>query len=239
MTVRDKPSPRHLGRFSLASELWHGKSVARTLMNHQIAAEVKVTGFVVDAGGGGQPSYWRFLDRDESDLLLAVDLMPDLHPVVCGSVESLPVKGKVCDVVLCFNLLEHVFDFQRALTEIRRILKVGGSLYGYVPFLVQVHADPCDYWRFTGPALERLLRHLGFTDLMIVPLGGYFTVLAEHGLQVLRRLKPVAVLWCLGLLLLDHWCSILRPGNRERYPLGYFFSARAGALVSPEGERKT
>ena len=37
--------------------------------------------------------------------------------------KTLPIADKSFDAVLCFNLLEHVFNFESALREIFRILR--------------------------------------------------------------------------------------------------------------------
>lgn len=76
-----------------------------------------------------------------------VDLVADaqdLHMVEAGSV----------DLVLLFNVLEHVRDPQRVIAECERILRPGGVVWIDVPFMYPFHADPDDYWRFSDRGLE-------------------------------------------------------------------------------------
>lgn len=43
--------------------------------------------------------------------------------------KRLPYDDNVMDLVTCFDVLEHVLDKQKALSEIYRVLKPGGSLF--------------------------------------------------------------------------------------------------------------
>ncbi len=61
------------------------------------------------------------------------------------------------DMILCLNVLEHVYDFHRAVANLRSSLKEGGVLVVAVPFTFPLHDEPIDYWRFTEHALRRIL----------------------------------------------------------------------------------
>jgi SAM-dependent methyltransferase len=49
-------------------------------------------------------------------------------PLVAGDIQSLPFPDESFDVVLCFWMLYHVPNHQRALEECRRVLRPGGQL---------------------------------------------------------------------------------------------------------------
>jgi SAM-dependent methyltransferase len=160
-----------LGKWEFWREVWRGKSPARILMNLEIHKRVRLSGRVVDLGAGGNPSYWRFLSASGIGLI-KVDFPNMGRPHVAASLEDyLPFQTDVFDVVLLFNVLEHVYASERLLSEIHRTLKPDGVLYLFVPFLVQVHPDPYDYRRFTGIALERMFADAGFSAWTVVPLG--------------------------------------------------------------------
>lgn len=61
------------------------------------------------------------------------------------------------DVIVCLNVLEHVYDFHTAVTNLRAALAEGGVLVVAVPFTFPLHDEPVDYWRFTEHALRKML----------------------------------------------------------------------------------
>lgn len=77
------------------------------------------------------------------------------------------------DAVFVMEVLEHVEDPRAALSEICRVLKPGGMLTISVPFILEIHDAPHDYWRFTEHGLRLLLRE--FDEVKIQRRTGYFT----------------------------------------------------------------
>jgi SAM-dependent methyltransferase len=67
--------------------------------------------------------------------------------------------------VLCTEVLEHLPEPQKAVDEIFRVLKPGGTLLLTTRFLFPIHDAPHDYFRFTKYGLRYLLR--GFEILKL------------------------------------------------------------------------
>lgn len=88
-----------------------------------------------------------------------------------SDIQRLPFKSERCDGILCVAVLEHVAEPQRAVDEMFRILKPGGILVGFVPFLYPCHGSPSDYWRFTEEGLRFMLRR--FDEVEVVAWGDY------------------------------------------------------------------
>lgn len=61
------------------------------------------------------------------------------------------------DVIICLNVLEHIYDYEAALANIYNGLKKGGSLFLSIPMFYPLHMLPDDYWRFTPSTLKKLL----------------------------------------------------------------------------------
>jgi len=88
--------------------------------------------------------------------------MYGVRPNVFGDARYLPVGNDALDVVLLFEVLEHVKDTEKVLNEIRRVLRPGGQLFISVPFIYPIHDAPNDYWRFTIFGIENTLEKHDF-----------------------------------------------------------------------------
>lgn len=76
--------------------------------------------------------------------------------------DTFPFPGGGFDSVVCNQVLEHVFDPERFLSEINRILREGGVLLLSVPFVWDEHEQPFDYARYSSFGLKYLLENRGF-----------------------------------------------------------------------------
>jgi SAM-dependent methyltransferase len=206
-------------------ETWMGKSLARTFMNHVVAQRVRLDGASLDIGAGDAPSYWRFATRPR--VLVRIDGDRAARPTLLASLEQpLPVRSNAFDGAVAFNVFEHIYDGRQLASEIHRVLKPGGVLYCSVPFLVPIHADPHDYFRYSGAALRQLLCEAGFGAVQVWAYGGYFSVLGTHLSRLLRfrllRVSSVAICHSLDSGLDRIWGA---RRNRGTYVLGYFAQA--------------
>lgn len=205
-----------------------GENIGRILMNEEIYNSVELSGVVIDIGGGKRPSYQRLLfEKSRSFRFIVVDLVPDMGVNAICSATHLPFRSNSVDRILCFNVLEHVFDYSLALAEIWRVLKPEGILYGRVPFLFGIHNDPCDYWRYTKMAIEEILLRANFRELHIKTQGGLFLVILNL-ISPFLKFKIIRMVCAIGSMAMDYLLSkiIGEQRNRERYPMGYFFIAR-------------
>lgn len=79
------------------------------------------------------------------------DARPDIFADAC----SLPLADQCMDGVVCLEVIEHVPDPARAITEIARVLKPGGRAWVSMPFLYPLHNEPFDFQRYTEFGLRR------------------------------------------------------------------------------------
>lgn len=206
---------------------WRNKSIKRTLMNLEVQKHVELSGVVLDLGGGSEPSYWRFIDKRVSGIkVIKIDIMSEYSPDIIATLEKeLPIKSNSVDCVLLFNVLEHVYAHHSLVKEIYRILKSSGKFYCAVPFMMNIHADPYDYYRYTKNALENILTESRFKNFEIVAYGGLFLVIADLMNEVLR-IRVLKVMATLFFLFLNTVLTkvVGKSRNEERYVLGYFIS---------------
>jgi ubiquinone/menaquinone biosynthesis C-methylase UbiE/ribosomal protein S27E len=73
------------------------------------------------------------LDYDPARMLkgqILLDRLPIRFLRVRGDAERLPFEDNSLDTVFCCSVLHHFFDLPRAVQEISRVLKPGGSFFG-------------------------------------------------------------------------------------------------------------
>ncbi len=98
---------------------------------------------------------------------------------VVGDITKLPFRDSSFDAAICVEVLEHVYEREVFIAEIRRVLKKGGRLLLTSPLCFGVHMEPYDFFRYTEYGLKNSFETNGFRVASIVPRGGYFMVLAH------------------------------------------------------------
>lgn len=206
-------------RLATLRKLYAGQSILRISMNEGFRG-YPLAGKVVDVGGGHEPDYFEYFAMQDGAALAVID----------GSMSSidfekdpLPFADASVDTVICANVLEHVYHHQFLAGQMRRILSPHGTVIGFVPFMIQYHPDPHDYFRYTREALTRIFTDAGFSRIEIRTVGGgpFLVNFNTIGLSVPRVLRPLLYL---PYALLDALFLALRPASRERYPLGFIFT---------------
>jgi SAM-dependent methyltransferase len=116
-------------------------------------------GRTLDIGAQNGPYAAWFPDR------VALDIKPGRGVQIIGDAQALGLAGASFDRVLCTEVLEHLPEPQRAIDEMRRVLKPGGTLLLTTRFLFPIHDAPHDYFRFTKYGLRHLLRGFEILEL--------------------------------------------------------------------------
>jgi SAM-dependent methyltransferase len=109
---------------------------------------------------------------------------------VLSNASSLPFASGVFDVVVCSEILEHVPDLEAALSEIARVLVLGGRVYATMP-------NALDHvWPPLRPICRRVDRIEG--HLRRLSREEFLTVMRNHGLEATTtryRGFAAAALW--------------------------------------------
>lgn len=88
------------------------------------------------------------------------------------------------DTVCALELLEHVVEPAKVLSEILKVLKPNGIFIGATPFMYALHGEEYgDYWRFTRQGWNLLLKD--FKDVQITWNGNEFA--PSHYIVIARK----------------------------------------------------
>ena len=129
---------------------------------------------MLDFGCGSKPYEILFSGCDE---YLGVDLQISGHDHSGSKVDffwdgiTLPFEDDYFDACVSFEVFEHVFDGQKVLGELRRVLRPGGTLLITTPFVYGEHEVPFDFARYTSYGLRHLLSQAGFQVKLVEKLG--------------------------------------------------------------------
>jgi len=102
---------------------------------------------------------------------LILDKVSDYNSDIVGDIHNLPFEDNSVESIICIAVLEHVEKPWQAIDEMYRVLKPGGYLYIYVPFLYYYHPMKGyykDYYRFTKNGLKYLLKDFSHLELQNV-----------------------------------------------------------------------
>ena len=86
--------------------------------------------------------------------------------------EQLPLRDACCDVLICFNALDHMRDPAAALGEMRRALRPGGTL------LLMIHTFPA--WTMPLLAVDRLHPHHWTHRQLLSRVAEKFRIVRAH-----------------------------------------------------------
>lgn len=204
------------------------RSLWRTLLYDKLAT-IPLYGAVIDLGGSRKSAYLKNFKGDYT--LTVANLEADeTRDVLVDLEQPFSIQSAQYDVVLCINVLEHIYNFQNVISETKRILKPGGEAIFAVPFLVQVHPSPHDHWRFTAETLQRLFSDAGFREVKVEAIGtGVFGASAQIKFNLLKLpiLRFIANHVASALDSLITKSSVGKNFSKDFYPLGYVVTARS------------
>ena len=133
---------------------------------------------------------------DISDSVYNVDLLPyDSVNVICD-IENLPFKDNSIDYILNVAVLEHVPNAPAAIAEIYRVLKPGGKLYCFIPFMQAFHASPYDFNRYTYEGMKVQFQKFDIQKIHTIgPTSGMLWIVQEWLAMMLSfGIKPLHTL---------------------------------------------
>lgn len=153
-------------------------SYRRQLLDHLLCNNNSfLNGKVLDIGGGRKRGLFT---PPQGAIWIYADINQDISQGIIADVQDMKnIKNDSFDSIKATELFEHVECPEKGLSECYRVLKKKGNLILSVPFLVQIHADPYDYQRWTETKWRKEFNRIGFKIVKFEKMGLFFTVLAE------------------------------------------------------------
>ncbi len=127
-------------------------------VNDQIKS-LPCNAFVLDIGAGRGD----FKKAFEGHYYLGLDIFP--YPevdLVCDLIQCVPFKENTFDMIALLNICEHIADPKLLLSNVYKILKIGGIATVTIPFMIKMHQAPLDFGRYTHFALKKFGMDIGF-----------------------------------------------------------------------------
>ncbi len=135
--------------------------VARLVTLARDAAEAPI---VLVVGGGAVGSGIEAVYADPSLRLIGFDIYASPWVQFVGDGHRIPLADASVDAVIVQAVLEHVLTPSQVVSEIHRVLKRDGLVYGDTPFLQPVHEGPFDFTRFTDSGHRYLFKQFSRID---------------------------------------------------------------------------
>lgn len=197
------------------------------LQYQEMLKGIELNGSVLDVGGTKNAFYQTLFKGNPSFVVMNINEAYG-YDVKADAEKPFPFPDASFDHVLLMNVLELLYDYEATLRECLRVLKPGGTVICANPFLVRVHHNPDDYFRFTDRALRRMFEESGFAVEGLEPLAyGAFSVAYHHTSWLLPG--PVRTLYRHCSAGIDSLLKRVSGRYRElalNYPIGYFLIAR-------------
>lgn len=187
---------------------------------------LELIGKTLDLGGSRKSGYHEIFKGPKN--ITVVNMDSDYGFDLSFDLElEFPIKNNSFETILCINTLEHIFNYKKLISEAWRVLSSNQSqMIVAVPFLMNIHPCPHDFWRYSKETLEHIFKEAGFTSVQIQAVGtGPFSA----ALQLIYPFLKFAIIRNIAYvvaLFLDWIISLFSQNLSERYPLGYVVVAR-------------
>jgi SAM-dependent methyltransferase len=154
---------------------------------------------ILDTCAGWEPNFYqplfpgkRYIKQDMRNF------DPPCIDIICDIGDMKPVSNESIGLVLNLESLEHLPYPQKAIDEIRRVLRPNGLLILTTVMHFKIHQAPRDYWRFTPDGIELLLNRFKILDCTLEgslkrPKGIWVTAQKTLSQEEWGKLPPLRV----------------------------------------------
>ena len=131
------------------------------------------------------------------------------------------------DQIICMEVLEHVPNYELALSNIYKLLNENGVFVASTPWIIPLHDQPYDFHRFTWFEVKRILQKNNFVEILIECRGNYIDSILALGIRGLLSPnlsgKITSIIFTLLTLFLP---KPKRYSELQYSTIGYSFKAK-------------
>lgn len=197
-----------------------------------------IGGSILDLGCGEQPFRRMFSDAAQYvglDIPSGFGMSHSHHNLLLFDGSKIPIRSASIDLVLATEILEHVNDVQRLLSEVMRVLRPGGRVFLTTPWSARIHYEPFDFRRVSPHGMAQYATETGLRLEHVESRGGLAAVISNKILvSYLGRASANPAWWIAIIALAPLWIplhilGILQiVGRRDSKidPLGFTYVLR-------------
>ncbi len=188
----------------------------RKLQNDELKcfSKVCIGKNVIEVGGTFSENNKRFFDLSKDYLIT------NYYDKDCNQQEditNLSFKDESVDALVCISVIQHVYDYKKAISEICRVLKPGGIALITNGFLFPICMDK-DYYRFTPFWWTETLKNYPI-QFEVKNLGNKYSTIENLLMRPYNRLGGIIDLMNKMLGLIFTVLGKLKK-DKDDYPLG-------------------
>jgi SAM-dependent methyltransferase len=146
--------------------------VARRFVRHAAQVSRDPRRVCVDVGAGTAPYRREIVEAFRVVHYVPVDIAPAIADAVVADAHLLPFVTASVDLVVSFDVIQHIGEPERVLAEVARILRPAGIVILTFPFMYP-ECDFRDYQRWSMAGMEALMRRCGLNPMLSSRRGGF------------------------------------------------------------------
>jgi SAM-dependent methyltransferase len=147
------------------------------------------TGICLDVGAGTAPYRQEISKHFAVRHYFAVDFTYRGSLDVIADARVLPIRDQSIDLVVCFEVLQHIAEYYAVLDEIRRVLRPEGLFIVSFPFIYG-ECGVVDFRRWTVAGMTQELESRGLVPVSSAQQGGALYVITNMLIWVIQYLVP-------------------------------------------------
>ena len=146
--------------------------VARRFLRRAARESPEPRSVCLDVGAGTAPYRREIVDAFRVAHYVPVDIAPAICDAVVADARLLPFRTGSVDLVVSFDVIQHIAEPERVLAEVARILRPAGIVIVTFPFMYP-ECDFRDYQRWTVAGMEEMMRRCGLNPVLSSRRGGF------------------------------------------------------------------